>query len=170
MTFFDAVRHVLSDTGGRVILLELQKLTPHHPPPPNVEWENIQQPKIYIAFGDKATLFSFAFADAVHVVCFWFLFREVNQSQSVVARRQCCLFANLPNKIKCELGSANGDAIRATFSISHVSPFNNMLCASWIPVRSKCVLLVVRFDRTSALGACSVCGEIWCNYPNGRMF
>lgn len=29
VTFFDAVRHVLSDTGGRVILLELQKLTPH---------------------------------------------------------------------------------------------------------------------------------------------
>jgi len=88
-----------------------------------------------------------------------------------VAHRECCLFADLPNKIKCELGVQMA-ILFVQLSPFHMfcSPFNNILCASWIPVRSKSVLLVVRFDRTSAISACSVCGEIWCNYPDGRMF
>ena len=105
VTFLDVVRHFLFDTTCRMKLPELQKLTPPRCRVGNYSAAKIFRSPMATRWPFFIIIYFFYFlltsAHVLHFLSFLFLFHDVYQSKCcVVSRRDCCLFAVLPNKMR----------------------------------------------------------------------
>jgi len=145
------------------------KATP--PPPQFVEWENIQQPKNWDRHWRQSDPFLFCFCWCIPC-CLLLVF--VSWGRSIA---ECCcpprvlLVRWSPQQNKIWVGECKWRF--------HSCSFPHFTCFA-LHLITCCVLRGIPSGRrvffwssvltTSAASACSVCGEIWCNYPNGRVF